>query len=203
MPNAALPVACPGCDLIQHIPELQPGAKARCGRCGDTLAIESDHTLQRTLALCVAAAIVLVLANVTPVMGLSAAGLRSSTTLSGVAREMWLQGREATAAVIVFCAVVAPSAYVGFMLAVLLSLRQAREPAWLGTLMRATNFMMPWSMLEVVMLAVLVALIKVAALAHTSPGIGMYSMGMLVVLFAAIKVTFDPRAVWRQVRWTQ
>jgi paraquat-inducible protein A len=202
MPNAALPVACPGCDLIQHIPALQSGAKARCPRCGDTLAIQSDHTLQRTLALCVAAAIVLVMANVNPVMGLSAAGLRSSTTLSGVAWEMWLQRREGTAAVIIFCAVVAPSAYVAFMITVLVSVRQARAPMWLGTLMRATNLMMPWSMLEVVMLAVLVALIKVAALAHTSPGIGMYSMGMLVVLFAAIKVTFDPREVWRQVRWT-
>jgi paraquat-inducible protein A len=202
MQNAALPVACPGCDLIQRIPELPAGAKARCGRCGNTLAIQSDRTLERTLALCVAAAIVLVLANVTPVMGLSAAGLRSSTTLSGVAREMWLQGREGSAAVIIFCAVIAPSAYVVFMLALLVSVRQARALTWLGTLMRAANLMMPWSMLEVVMLAVLVALIKVAALAHTSPGIGMYSMGMLVVLFAAIKVTFDPREVWRQVRWT-
>src|ERR1700710_913677 len=106
MLNYSNPVACPGCDLIQRIPELPSGAKARCPRCGDTLAIQSTNTLERTLALCAAAA--MVLANVTPVMGLSAAGLQSSTTLSGVAREMWLQGREATAAVIVFCAVVAP-----------------------------------------------------------------------------------------------
>ena len=49
---------------------------------------------------------------------------------------LWLQGREATAAVVVFCAVVAPSAYVTFMLAVLISLRRGRMPARLGALRR-------------------------------------------------------------------
>jgi paraquat-inducible protein A len=61
--------------------------------------------------------------------------------------------------------------------------------------------MAPWSMDEVVMLAILVALIKIASLANTTPGVGMYALGALIVVLAAIKVTFDPREVWRKVRW--
>jgi len=61
--------------------------------------------------------------------------------------------------------------------------------------------MQPWSMNEVMMLGILVALVKIAELASVDPGIGMYAVGGLVVLFAAIMVTFDPRAVWKRIEW--
>jgi paraquat-inducible protein A len=203
MPVPIAAVACPGCGLIQRIPPLQPGDTARCPRCSDALATGSGDTLERTLALSIGAAIVLVIANMAPIMGLSAAGLRASTTMSGVAVEMWRHGREITAAVVVFCAVIAPAAYIAFMLVALLSLRRSRAPGWMGRVMRGVGLMSPWSMPEVVMLAILVALIKIAALATASPGIGMYAMGVLVALLAAIKITFDPREVWKRVQWAR
>jgi paraquat-inducible protein A len=195
-------VACPGCDLIQRIPPMPTGGTAHCPRCGDGLATRLGNTLERTLALSVAAAILLIVANAAPVMELSAAGLQASTTLSGAAEELWRQGRELGAVVVVFCSIVAPVAYVSFMLTLLLSLRRNPAPSWIGAVMRGSSAMAPWSMDEVVMLAILVALIKIAALANTTPGIGMYALGALVVVLAAIKVTFDPREVWRKVPWT-
>jgi len=86
-------VACPGCDLIQRIPPLPTGGTAHCPRCGDGLATRLGNTLERTLALSIAAAILLVIANTAPVMGLSAAGVQASTTLSGAAEELWRQGQ--------------------------------------------------------------------------------------------------------------
>jgi paraquat-inducible protein A len=47
-----------------------------------------------------------------------------------------------------------------------------------------------------------VALIKIAELATVEPGIGMYAVGGLVVLFTAIMITFDPREVWKRTEWT-
>ena len=61
--------------------------------------------------------------------------------------------------------------------------------------------MQPWAMLEVMILGILVALIKIAELATVAPGIGMYAVAGLVVLFAAIMTTFDPREVWKRVEW--
>ena len=61
--------------------------------------------------------------------------------------------------------------------------------------------MQPWSMNEVMILGILVALIKIAELATVEPGIGMYAVGGLVVLFPAIAITFDPREVWNRVEW--
>ena len=59
-------VACPDCDLLQHIPRIPAGGKVRCARCGETLFIERANALSRTLALTVAAAVAFIIANTMP-----------------------------------------------------------------------------------------------------------------------------------------
>ena len=194
-------VACPDCDLLQRIPELDAGAKARCARCGHVLASQSVDPLNRPLALTIAAAIVFIVANTTSLMGLSAVGRFASTTIPNGAYEMWLQDQKITAVIVAFCAVIAPGAYILFMLILLLAIRRPPAPHWIGELLRWGNAMQPWSMGEVMILGIMVALIKIAELASVDVGIGMYAIGALVVLFAAIAVTFDPREVWRRVEW--
>ena len=194
-------VACPGCDLLQRIPPLPPGGKARCPRCGETLVSRPASSLDRPLALTLAAAIVLIVANTQPMMGLSAVGRQASTTILGGAYEMWMQGRELTAMVVAFCVVIAPAGYLACMLAILLAARRPPTPPWVGQLLRWADFMKPWSMLEVMMLGVLVALVKIAELATVTPGVGMYATGLLVLLLPAIAVAFDPEEVWTRVEW--
>jgi paraquat-inducible protein A len=195
------PVACPGCDLLQQVPPLPPRAKARCARCGETLATAPTDPLDRPLALTLAALVVLIVANTMPLMGLEAVGRTASTTIIGGAHEMWVQGREITAVVVAFCAVVSPSVYLLCMLALLLAVRRPPAPHWAGQLLRWAEFMRPWSMNEVMMLGILVSLTKIAALAQVIPGIGMVAVGVLVVLLAAIAVSFEPRAIWERVEW--
>jgi paraquat-inducible protein A len=74
----AMTVACAECDLLQSVRELPPGGKARCARCGSTVATRPIDPAP--LALTVAAAIGFVLANTIPLMGLSAIGRYASTT---------------------------------------------------------------------------------------------------------------------------
>lgn len=194
-------VACPDCDLLQRIPELASGAKARCARCGHILASQSADPLDRPLALTLAAAIVFIVANTASLMDLSAVGRYASTTIPGGAYEMWLQGQQITAVIVAFCAVIAPGAYILFMLTVLLAVRRPPAPHWVGELLRRGNSMRPWSMSEVMLLGILVALIKIAELATVDVGIGMYAVGGLIALLAAIAITFDPREIWRRVEW--
>jgi len=195
-------VACPECDLLQHLPELAPGDKARCPRCGNTLASQASEPIDVPLALTLAAAVVFIIANTASLMGLSAVGHHASTTIPGGALEMWLQGEMLTAVVVAFCAIIAPGGYILFMLTVLLAVRRPPAPHWIGELLRWADSMQPWSMSEVMILGILVALIKIAELATVVPGIGMYAVGGLVVLFTAIMITFDPREVWKRVEWT-
>jgi len=194
-------VACPHCDLLQRIPPLAPGHKARCAQCAETLAVGRRDPLGRALALTMAAALAFVIANTAPLMGLSAAGRETSTTILGGARQMWLQGSEVTAAIVAFCAVIAPAGHVLFLLVVLVAVRRPPAPRWVGDLLRSAHLMHPWSMTEVMMLGILVALVKIAQLATVLPGIGMYAAGAFIFLLSAVTVSFDPRDVWKRVEW--
>jgi paraquat-inducible protein A len=194
-------VACPDCDLLQRIPPLPPGAKARCVRCSEILVHQRADPLDRPLALTIAAAIAFIIANTAPLMSLSAAGRESSTTIIGGAIEMWRQGSEITAVAVAICAVIAPAAHVAFLLAVLLAVRRPPAPRWIGELLRTAHLVHPWSMTEVMMLGILVALFKIAQLATVIPGIGMYSAFAFILLLTAVMVAFDPREIWKRVQW--
>jgi paraquat-inducible protein A len=200
-PLALDTMSCPDCELQQSIPPLPPGGSAQCARCRVTIARNPVEPIERPLALAVAAALVFVIANATPLMGLSAVGRQATTTIIGGAHEMWLQGSEITAVMVAFCAVIAPGAYIAFMLVVLLAAQRPPAPRWVGTLMRFATLVEPWSMSEVMLLGILVALIKIAQLATVLPGIGMYAVGLLVVLLAAIAAIFDPHSIWTRVVW--
>jgi len=194
-------VACPDCDLLQRLPEPPRGGKVRCPRCGTTLTTRHADAIGRPLALAVAAAIVFIVANTSPLMGLSAVGRQASTTIGGGVYEMWVQGEPVAAMIVAFCAVIAPGGYLMIMLTVLLAARRPTPPQWVGEMLRWAAAMQPWSMNEVMILGILVALIKIAELATVEPGIGMYAVGGLVPLLTAIMITFDPDEIWKRVEW--
>ena len=194
-------IACPDCDLLQKIPELPAGGKARCSRCACTVARRMAEPIDLPLALTLTAAVVFIVANTWPLMSLSAVGRYASTTILGGAYEMWLQDEAITAVIVAFCAVIAPAGYILFMLTVLFAVRRPPAPKWVGEMLRGAEFMQAWSMNEVMMLGILVALIKIAELANVQADIGMYAMGALVLLFPAIMVSFDPDEIWQRVEW--
>ena len=194
-------VACHDCDLLQWLPELAPGGVARCTRCGGTLATRPTDPIGRPLALTVAAALMFIVANTSPLMGLSAVGRHASTTIAGGVYEMWRQGEPLAAMIVAFCAVIAPGTYIAVMATVLLAARRSRVPRWIGQLLRWVESVQPWSMTEVMILGILVALIKIAQLATVEPGIGMYAVGGLIVLLAAVAMTSDPAELWKRVEW--
>jgi paraquat-inducible protein A len=201
-PDSAL-IACPHCDLLQRLPELLPGASARCPRCNKELWRRREDSLNRTLALSLAAAVLYVIANSVPMLGLTVVGREAFTTVFGGAVQLWDDGRESVAALVLFTAVIAPGLQIGFMLAIVLGAHRARPPRWVGTLLRHHPTTQTWSMIEVMMLGVLVALIKIADYATVIPGVALFVLGGLVFLLAAIQASFDPREVWDRVQWAE
>ena len=200
LPDASL-VACPHCDLLQRLPDLAPGASARCPRCDKELWRRREDSLNRTLALTIAAAVLYVVANSVPMLGLTAVGRQAFTTVFGGAVQLWHDGREVVAVLVLFTAIVAPALQICFMLAVTLAARGERAPRWVGTLLRHHPVTRTWSMIEVMMLGVLVALIKIADYATVIPGVALFVLGALVFLLAAIQASFDPREVWDRIEW--
>jgi paraquat-inducible protein A len=194
-------VACPHCDLLQRLPDLPSGASARCPRCNKEIWRRREDSLERTLALTLAAGVLYVIANTVPMLGLTVAGREAFTTVAGGAQQLWQDGREFCAALVLFTAVLAPALQIGFMLAITLGARRERPRKWVGELLRHYPATCVWSMLEVMMIGVLVALIKIADYATVIPGFAMFALGGLVVLLTAIQASFDPHEVWDRVEW--
>lgn len=202
-PSSAVPalIACPDCDLLQRLPRLAPGEAARCPRCDATLRRRGKDVLERTLALTVAAAVLYLIANVAPMLGLEIVGRTASTTVFGGAHQLWRDGREAVAALVLFTVVIAPALQIGFLLAIVVGAQRPRPPRWVGVLLRYHPSTQTWSMIEVMLLGVLVALVKIAELATVVPGLALYALGGLAVLFAWIQSVFDPHEVWERIEW--
>jgi paraquat-inducible protein A len=189
--------------LLQRLPDLAPGASARCPRCDKELWRRREDSLNRTLALTLAAAVLYVVANSVSMLGLTVAGHRAFTTVVGGAQQLWDDGQEIVAGLVLFTVVIAPALQIGFMLAIVLGARRERPPRWVGTLLRHHPTTGTWSMIEVMMVGVLVALTKIAELAAVIPGVALFALGALVFLLAAIQASFDPREVWDRVEWAE
>jgi paraquat-inducible protein A len=194
-------VACPHCDLLQRLPALEAGAAARCPRCDAELWRPREDSLDRTLALTLAALVLYLVANTFPMLGLNAVGHQASTTVLGGAQQLWKDGREIVSALVLFTAVLAPGLQIGMLLAITLGSRRTLVPRWVGVLLRYHPTTQVWSMIEVMMLGVLVALIKIAELATVVPGIALYALLALVFVFAGMQAAFDPREVWKRIEW--
>ncbi len=194
-------VGCPHCDLLQRLPDLAPGASARCPRCNLELWRRREDPLNRTFALAMAAAILYIVANSVPMLGLTVVGREAFTTVLGGAQHLWEDGRETVAALVLFTAVIAPALQIGFMLAIVLGARHEPVPRWVGFLLRHHRITHTWSMIEVMMLGVLVALIKIADYATVIPGLALFVLGALIFVLAGMQSSFDAREVWERIQW--
>ncbi|HVN87267.1 MAG TPA: paraquat-inducible protein A [Candidatus Binatia bacterium] len=194
-------LACPQCDLLQRLPNLAPGGSARCPRCDHELWRRRVDSLNRTLALTITAAVLYIVANSVPMLGLTVVGRSASTTVFGGALQLWNDGQQIVAVLVLFSAVIAPALQIAFMLGIVLGAHRHRPSRWVGELLRHHPATRTWSMIEVMLLGVLVALIKISELATVIPGLALFALGALVFVFAAIQSNFDPREVWDRIEW--
>jgi paraquat-inducible protein A len=191
--------ACPDCDLLQHLPPLPPGASARCTRCRAVLDRHAPHGLERALAFTLAALVAGILANVFPLVGLEAEGERVHTTLLGAIGTLYDDGMPLVAALVFVTTVLMPFTELAAMAWLLTPLAFDRAPRSPAPVYRTLLRVRSWGMIEVFILGVLVALVKLHSLATVVPGISLWSFGALMLLLAAAASAFEPRAFWARL----
>lgn len=193
----AEPIACHECDLLQTEPRLAPGETARCVRCGAFLARNPPDSVDRTLALSCAAAILYLIANVYPLVGLEMQGRRVEVSLAGALRVLWRDGMEAVAALVGVTTLLFPVLELAMILVVLVPLRLGRISPRLVPFFRLVRAMQPWGMTEVFLLGMLVSLVKLSHLAEVILGTAFWAMAALIVVLTLAGRAFDSRLLWR------
>jgi paraquat-inducible protein A len=169
-----------------------------CPRCGGVLHHRKPDSVSRTWALLIAAMICYIPANVLPMMHTSSLfGAQSDTIMSGVVY-FWTSGSWHLALIIFFASVMVP--LLKMIALVLLLVTVQRRSCWQmrerARLYRFIEFIGRWSMLDIYVVAVVVALVQLQALATIKPGPGAIAFGAVVVLTMFATMTFDPRLIW-------
>jgi paraquat-inducible protein A len=192
--------ACHGCGLEQGVPPLPIGGVARCARCAARLAERRPADAQRAAALALTALILLVPANLLPILELQYLGRVSSSTIWSGCVALWNEGMWLVAGIVFLVSIIVPFAklWAVFVLAWLDG--SGRQVALRAKLLRTIEFVGRWSMLDVFLLAILVALIKLGSMSKATPGPGLFFFAAVVVLTMFASSSFHPSALWRELR---
>jgi paraquat-inducible protein A len=192
--------ACRDCDALQAVPRLSAGDVIACCRCGAHLGHRRSASLERVLPLTLAAAVMFMLANTSPVVAIEVAGNRSSTSLLGTVVELYRQGVTGVAVMVFLTGFVAPAAQLILLAYAVAALAARRRLRALPAAVRLLAALRPWAMVEIFMLGALVSLVKLAGVARVLPGVGLWSLFGVIILTAAAHATFDVAGYWERIR---
>lgn len=188
-------VVCEQCDAVFTRRELQPGEVADCARCGHQLYRHHRFDVEILLALTLATAVVFVLANVYPIVSLDAQGAHNAATIWQAVIATWESGVAPVAFISALLLFFFPLSQILLFTYVLLNLHSGVRPREFRQAMHALALMQPWSMAEVFMLGILVAIVKLHGVMTVIPGIGMWSFAVLTLLLAAL-TSYNLQDLW-------
>jgi paraquat-inducible protein A len=191
-------VACHDCDLLHRLGEIPEGAAARCRRCGGLLRKRRPRTIERTLALVVGAAVLFAVANTFPFLSFDMKGQETQTTLITGVKDLWQQGMPEVAGLVLLTIFLAPLLQIAILLYVLLPLQWNRVPWQMERAFRLLRRVEPWSMMEVFMIGILVAVVKLMDMAQIVPGLALWAFVALFLLISGAVASLDPHAVWER-----
>ncbi len=176
-----------------------------CQRCGTALHHRKPQSVQRCLAYLFASIVAYIPANIWPIMEVSQiGGIEDSTILGGVAT-FWEMKAYPVAITIFVASVLIPGLKL-LALAWLCLLAQGKvrmNPKQATRIYWLTELVGRWSMVDVFVVAVLVALIQLGNLMSVTPGTAAISFGLMVILTMFASHSFDPRLIWDRLRQTE
>jgi paraquat-inducible protein A len=191
-------LACHDCGQINRAPAARGAAQSQCARCGSRLHLRKPHSVARTWALLIAAAILYLPANLLPIMETwSIFGSQSDTIMSGVVY-LWISGSWPLALLVFVASVMVPllKLIAIALLLVTIQRRSRWRPHERTRLYRLVEFVGRWSMLDIYVVALLVAMVQLQSLATMSAGPGALAFGAVVVLTMLAAMSLDPRLIW-------
>jgi paraquat-inducible protein A len=188
-------VLCEGCDAAYPHPRLLPQQIANCPRCGTELDRHTGSQSQRLLPLAIAGLVMFAVANLFPIVEMVLAGQHSETTLLGAVTVLTGEGMTSVALLVLATTMLFPLLQLLILIYVLVPLAAQRKPLGFAWLVRVLQSLQPWGMVEVFMLGILVAIVKLSSSAEVIVGPALGAFVALTVLLTAL-LSFQPRNLW-------
>jgi len=180
-------VVCGQCGAVHRWQPLEARQIARCMRCEAVLGRGHRLSMSSVLALTTAAAATYLIAVSAPLLSLDFRGGSGSASLIDTIVGAWQAGYPLVAVVAGLTALLAPAGLIALRLYILAPLMLGRKPPGFAVCVRLLHQAGRWSMVGVLTIGVLLSLVRLAAMAEASPGPGLFALGALTVLLAAIE----------------
>src|SRR5882724_3821564 len=192
-------VTCSICGLVQRMEELRPGMAAECCRCGSTLERRSINSLARTGAFSLAALILYLPANLYPILRMDYYGAHTENTIWDGCVRLFQDGQWLVAIIVFSASILIPLCkLLGlFFLVVTAKMESTRWQEERTSVSKIIEVIGPWAMLDVFLLSILVALVRLKQLATVLPGPGLLAFTAVVVLTILASASFDPKLIWK------
>ena len=193
-------IACHECDLLHEFHPLSNGEKASCTRCGATLYKKIQNSIERSLALYIAALLCFFIANSFPFLSLQFNGRVEENILLSGAFSLYHSGMGELGLIVFLTSTLFPLIVITGMIYILTSLLLKRPAPEIATAFRVVRTLMPWSLLGVLMLGILLAIVKLQDLAEIIPGFSLFAFIALLFFYSAAVVNFDLHSIWPHVK---
>ena len=191
-------VACHDCDLLNQFPD-EVTATLLCARCGAVLHRHKPNSIDRSLALTFSALTLFIVALCFPFLAMKSGGFVQETKLLTGIRELWRQDLYGLATLVLLTCVLIPLGQIAGLLYLLAPLKWNLPAPHAIRVFRLLRHVAPWGMLEIFMLGILVALVKLGKMATIVPGISVFAFGLLVLVMAAAISALDPPLLWARL----
>jgi paraquat-inducible protein A len=187
-----------GCEVCGLVNVTDDGQTAHCHRCGSHLEIRKPNSITRTWALVIASFILYIPANVYPVLQVIQLGSGSPSTILGGVEELLSDGMYPLAGLVFFASILGPM----LKLVGLVFLLLTTQFGWTERLRdrtkiyRIVNAIGRWSMIDIFMESILVALVQFGAVVSIEPGVGAVAFCGVVIITMFAAEGFDSRLIW-------
>jgi paraquat-inducible protein A len=192
-------LSCHVCELVMPQSEAERvHGHLRCPRCAEHLHRRKPDSIQRTWALVIAALVCYVPANLLPIMTVTSLGQTQSDTIMSGVIFLLTHGMWPLALVVFVASVLVPMMKLVILIYLLISVRvrSIRRPRDRTRLYRITEAVGRWSMVDIYVVTILVALVRVGNLATIQAESGAIFFAAVVVITMFAAMSFDPRIIW-------
>jgi paraquat-inducible protein A len=192
-------VACPECDLLLNPAQLKIGDKARCPRCGLLLSRPRKQSIERSFALSIAGFILIFPANLLPMVSIKMMGSSSNGTLWTGVMALFSENLWAVAISVFLASILFPLLHIVLSLLISGHLYFNRPNRYLSKWMRWMQHLEEWVMLEVYMMGIIVACVKLMSRSEVKLGLGLYGFVALLIITAMLASSLDNTLFWQRI----
>lgn len=192
-------IACHECDLIHTVPPMPESATARCVRCGALLLQSKADSINRTIAWTVSGLILYIVAITFPFLAIKSGSIVQQTGLLSGIQQLFSQDIIPLAVLILLTCVLIPLMQMFGLLYVFVPLKLNIRVKFAINVFRLFQHVKPWSMMEIYMLGILIAMAKLGKMATIVPGLAVIAFGLLIFVLNFAITAVDSHMVWERL----